>query len=67
MKIETLQNSIKKNSFGSKYINVPAAEVHLAEGRFFLEEQILNKSKSLMYRAGTRRPTVSKREGQNLE
>jgi hypothetical protein len=43
-----------------------AAEAHLAEGQLGLGEQTLNKAKSLMYRAGTRRPTVSKTEGQNL-
>jgi hypothetical protein len=35
-----------------------SAEAHLAEGQFFLEEQILNEEKSLICRAGTRRPTV---------
>jgi hypothetical protein len=44
-----------------------AAEAHLAEGQYLLEEQTLNKVKSLIYRAGTRRPTISKTEGQNLE
>jgi hypothetical protein len=44
-----------------------AAEAHLAEGQFFLQEQILNKSKSLEYQTGTRRPTVPKRKAQNLE
>jgi hypothetical protein len=43
-----------------------AAEAHLAEGQYLLEEQKLNKVKSLMYRAGTHRPTISK-TGQNLE
>jgi hypothetical protein len=43
-----------------------AAEAHLAEGQFLLE-QTLNIEKSLMYRTGTRRPTVSKTEGQNLD
>jgi hypothetical protein len=37
-----------------------AAEAHLAEGQFLLEEQTLNKAKSLMYRAGTRRPAISR-------
>jgi hypothetical protein len=40
-----------------------AAEAHLAEGQYLLEEQTLNKAKSLMYRAGTQRPTISKTEG----
>jgi hypothetical protein len=44
-----------------------AAEAHLAEEEFVLEEQTLNKKNSLIDRAGTRRPTVSKIEGQNLE
>jgi hypothetical protein len=35
-----------------------AAEAHLAEGRFLLQEQTLNKAKSLMYREGTRRPAT---------
>jgi hypothetical protein len=42
-----------------------AADAHLAEGQFLLEDQTLNKAKSLMYRAGTRRPTIFKTEGQN--
>jgi hypothetical protein len=36
-----------------------AAEEHLAEGQFILEEQTLSIEKSLIYRRGTRRPTVS--------
>jgi hypothetical protein len=44
-----------------------AAEAHLAEGQFLLKEQTLNKEKSLIYRTGIRRPTVSKTEGQNLD
>jgi hypothetical protein len=44
-----------------------AAEAHLAEGKFLLEEQTLNIEKSLIYRTGTRRTTVSKTEGQNLD
>jgi hypothetical protein len=58
------------NVSGSEYVNVPvtlAADAHLAEGQFLLEEQTLNKAKSLIYRAGTRKPTISKTEGQNLE
>jgi hypothetical protein len=43
-----------------------AAEAHLA-GQFLLEEQTPNVEKSLIYRTGTRRPTVSKTEGQNLD
>jgi hypothetical protein len=41
-----------------------ASEAHLAERQFLLEEQTLNKAKSLMYRE--RRPAMSK-TGQNLE
>jgi hypothetical protein len=44
-----------------------AADAHVAEGQFLYEEETLNKGKSLIYRAGTRRPTISKTEGQNLE
>jgi hypothetical protein len=43
------------------------ADAHLAEGQFLHEEQTLNYAKSLIYRAVTRRPTISKIEGQNLE
>jgi type IV secretory pathway VirB3-like protein len=34
-----------------------AAESHIAEEQLLLEEQTLKKAKSLIYRAGTRRPT----------
>jgi hypothetical protein len=44
-----------------------AAEEHLAKWQFLLEEQALNKEKTLLYQAGTQRPTVFKREGYNLE
>jgi uncharacterized membrane protein YcgQ (UPF0703/DUF1980 family) len=44
-----------------------AADAHLAEGQFLLEQQTLNKAKSLIYRTGTRRPIISKTEGQNLK
>jgi hypothetical protein len=44
---------IKLNVSGSKYVNVPAdtlaAEAHLAEGPLLLEEQTLDKAKSLIY------------------
>jgi hypothetical protein len=43
-----------------------AAEAHLAEGQYLLEEQTLNKAKSLMYGAETRRPTVARNEVRNL-
>jgi hypothetical protein len=36
-----------------------AADAHLAEGQFLHEEQTLNHAKSLIYRAGTRRPTTT--------
>jgi hypothetical protein len=52
----------------SKFLQTTlAADAHLAEGQFLLEDQTLNKAKSLVYRAETRRPTISKAEGQNLE
>jgi hypothetical protein len=44
-----------------------AADAHLAERQGLLEEQTLNNAKSLIYRAGTRRPTISKTEEQNLK
>jgi hypothetical protein len=43
-----------------------AADAHVAQGQCLHEGQTLNKAKSLIYRAGTGRPTVSKTEGQNL-
>jgi hypothetical protein len=61
---------IKVNLSGSEYVNVPAkttlaADAHLAEGQFLLEEETLNNAKSLIYRAGTRRPTISKSSSSN--
>jgi hypothetical protein len=48
---------VKKNSFGSRYVTsmqtTLAAEAHLAEGQVLLEEETLNKAKSLINRAGT--------------
>jgi hypothetical protein len=44
-----------------------AADAHLAEGQVLLEKQRLNNAKSLLYRAGTQRPTISKTEGRNLK
>jgi hypothetical protein len=35
-----------------------AADAHLAEGQFLLEEQTLNNTISMIYRAGTRRQTT---------
>jgi hypothetical protein len=37
---------------------ISAAEAHLAEGHSLLDEQTSNKTKSLAYRAGTRRSTI---------
>jgi hypothetical protein len=45
----------------------PAGEVRLTDGQFLLQEKTLNKERSLIYRAGIRRPTISKTEGLNLE
>jgi 2-keto-3-deoxy-galactonokinase len=51
----------------SKYVNVPADNISSwctsSRGEIFT----LNNAKSLIYRAGTRRPTNSKREGQDLK
>jgi hypothetical protein len=44
-----------------------AAEAHLAGGQFLLEDQTLNIKQYLICRTETRRPTVSKTEGQNLD
>jgi hypothetical protein len=44
-----------------------AADALLTEGQFLHEEQILNTAKSLIYRAGPRRPTIFKTEGQILK
>jgi hypothetical protein len=44
-----------------------ATEIHLAKGQCLLEEPTLKRENNLIYRAGTRRPTVSETEGQNLE
>jgi hypothetical protein len=44
-----------------------ADKAHLAEGQFLLEDKGLNFTNSLIYRAGTQRPTISKTEGQELE
>jgi hypothetical protein len=38
------------------------AEMHLAQGQFLVEEQILNKDKYVMHRAGIRSPTVFSRD-----
>jgi hypothetical protein len=49
----------------STFLQTLAADAHLEEGQFLLEKQTLNKAKSLMYREGTRRPAISKTEGDN--
>jgi hypothetical protein len=59
---------IMKNSFGSaSLLSTLTAKAHLAEGQFLLEEQTLSSAKPLLYKAGTRRPTVSNTKRQNLE
>jgi hypothetical protein len=40
-----------------------AADARLAERQFLHEEQTLNNAKPLIYRAGSRRQIISKREG----
>jgi hypothetical protein len=41
---------------------------NLAEGQYLLEEeQTLKNAESLIYRAGTRRPTISKTQESNLK
>jgi hypothetical protein len=42
-----------------------AANEHLPEGQFLIEEQTLDKVKCLGHRAGTRGPTVSRKEREN--
>jgi hypothetical protein len=44
-----------------------AAKEHLAEQQCLIAGQTLKKEKSLRYRVGTRRPTVSRAEGQNFK
>jgi hypothetical protein len=44
-----------------------AAGAHLAEGQVVREEPTVNKGKSLKFPEGTRLPTVSGKEGQNLK
>jgi hypothetical protein len=43
------------------------AEAHLAEGQLRQFKSTRDSLKSLKFRFGTRRPTVSKRIGQNFE
>jgi hypothetical protein len=59
------ENSFSSNTSASLQATL-AADAHQAEGQFLHEEQTLNNAKSLVYRAGTRRPTISKTEGQNF-
>jgi hypothetical protein len=42
-------------------------DAHLAEGQFLHDEETFNNAASLIYRAGTRRPTISKTDGQNFK
>jgi hypothetical protein len=61
-----LRNSFVSNMSKSLQTTL-AADVHLAEGQLLIEEPKLNIEKCPRYRIVTRRPTVSKREGQNLK
>jgi hypothetical protein len=49
----------RKEAVSSPYmstsIQTSAAEAHLTEGQFLVEEHLMNKEKSLIFRAGTRR------------
>jgi hypothetical protein len=65
-KIWLRKTVVVPNTSASVQTTLPV-EAHLAEGgQCLLEEQTLNKAKSLIYLAGTRR-LVSKTKGQNLE
>jgi hypothetical protein len=68
-KEEPLHNMKKENNFGSKYISVHANNDNSwsASNRGIKAEQTVNEEKYLMYGAGTRGPTVSKTDGQNLK
>jgi hypothetical protein len=44
-----------------------AANTHLAEGKFLLQEQRLNLERSLIYGVGSRSLTVSESENQTFE
>jgi hypothetical protein len=48
-------------------LTTQAAEAYLAKDQFVLERQTLKKEKFLIYRTGTPKIMVSKREEQNLE
>jgi hypothetical protein len=43
-----------------------SADAPLAEAWILHEEEKMNKAKFLIYEAGTRKPTISKTEEQNL-
>jgi hypothetical protein len=44
----------------SKSLQTLGAEARLSEGQLLIAGKILDKEKSLRYRIGTRRPTVSR-------
>jgi hypothetical protein len=64
-KIRLRETSLASNTSASLKIT-SAAETHPAAGQFLIEEQILDKDRSIIYRAGTRIPTVFRR-GQDFE
>jgi hypothetical protein len=60
---------IKRNSLvpnTSTFLQTSAAEAHLAEGTFFTRIADIELEKFPIYRAGTRKQTIFKREGQPL-
>jgi hypothetical protein len=60
----------ERKSFGPKTSTslhtTSAADADLAEVQFLLIEETLNMGKSRVYQSGTRRPTISKAEGQSV-
>jgi hypothetical protein len=56
-----------RRTFLASNISILANDSHLAEGQFLNEEQTLNNAKSLIYRAGTQRPTISKMDRENFK
>lgn len=60
---------LKNRVFGPKTLTslqtALAADAHLAKGQF-LTEETLNVGRSRINRTGTRRPTISKTEGQSI-
>jgi phenylalanyl-tRNA synthetase alpha subunit len=64
LKMFILKRKFRKISVDLREHFELAAEPHQAEGRW-LDEQ-LNSVKLRIFRVGTRRPTVSRREGQHL-